>query len=219
MKLTFVCRFECDWNGTRFFESKRSGGGRGVKEKDTVLVSSSVMEEHVDATVNTKDVNVGQTPTSPNVNQKPCTSYANLFTTGSSRKAMNFRTLFTSGGNGVDVVVLVKSIRATSARFVNTVKLHGVPVTAFSEDGLSATATKLDTPLMLDSYTSDIIGKLKKLIIDGKVTHVDDDGKPLKKIDYPGDHDSEDEVESVDNDMAHSMASENVGFGTKSLLE
>nr|GEV34133.1 hypothetical protein [Tanacetum cinerariifolium] len=36
------------------------------------------------------------------------------------------------------------------------VKLHGVPVTAFNEDGLSAIATKLDTPLMLDSYTSDM---------------------------------------------------------------
>ncbi|GJS88429.1 zinc knuckle CX2CX4HX4C containing protein [Tanacetum coccineum] len=36
------------------------------------------------------------------------------------------------------------------------VKLYGVPITAFSEDGLSAIATKLGTPLMLDSYTSDI---------------------------------------------------------------
>ncbi|GJX24628.1 cytokinin dehydrogenase 3-like protein, partial [Tanacetum coccineum] len=36
------------------------------------------------------------------------------------------------------------------------VKLHGVPVTAFSEDGLSAIATKLGTPLMLDSYTADM---------------------------------------------------------------
>ncbi|GJU24090.1 integrase, catalytic region, zinc finger, CCHC-type containing protein, partial [Tanacetum coccineum] len=36
------------------------------------------------------------------------------------------------------------------------VKLHGVPVTAFSEDGLNAITTKLGTPLMLDSYTSDI---------------------------------------------------------------
>ncbi|GKE57961.1 cytokinin dehydrogenase 3-like protein, partial [Tanacetum coccineum] len=39
------------------------------------------------------------------------------------------------------------------------VKLHGVPVTAFSEDSLSAIATKLDTPLMLDSYTSDMYMK------------------------------------------------------------
>ncbi|GKB97890.1 hypothetical protein Tco_0984027 [Tanacetum coccineum] len=29
-------------------------------------------------------------------------------------------------------------------------------MTAFSEDGLSIIATKLDTPLMLDSYTSDM---------------------------------------------------------------
>nr|GEX15404.1 hypothetical protein [Tanacetum cinerariifolium] len=36
------------------------------------------------------------------------------------------------------------------------VKLHGVPVTAFSEDGLSVIATKLGNPLMLDSYTSDM---------------------------------------------------------------
>nr|GEW63487.1 hypothetical protein [Tanacetum cinerariifolium] len=36
------------------------------------------------------------------------------------------------------------------------VKLYGIPVTAFSEDGLSAIATKLDTPLMLDSYISDM---------------------------------------------------------------
>ncbi|GKD33087.1 putative reverse transcriptase domain-containing protein [Tanacetum coccineum] len=36
------------------------------------------------------------------------------------------------------------------------VKLHGVPVTTFSEDGLSTIATKLDTTLMLDSYTYDI---------------------------------------------------------------
>ncbi|GKC16738.1 putative reverse transcriptase domain-containing protein, partial [Tanacetum coccineum] len=36
------------------------------------------------------------------------------------------------------------------------VKLHGVLVTAFREDGLSVIATKLDTTLMLDSYTSNM---------------------------------------------------------------
>ncbi|GJZ71301.1 proteasome subunit alpha type-5 [Tanacetum coccineum] len=36
------------------------------------------------------------------------------------------------------------------------VKLHGVPVITFSEDGLSAIATKLGTPLMLDFYTSNM---------------------------------------------------------------
>ncbi|GKD86665.1 hypothetical protein Tco_1357819, partial [Tanacetum coccineum] len=47
-----------------------------------------------------------------------------------------------------------------------------------------------------------------------KLTLANNDGKPLKKVDYPGDHDSEDEVELVDNDMTRSMASERVGFGT-----
>ncbi|GKB87837.1 cytokinin dehydrogenase 3-like protein, partial [Tanacetum coccineum] len=121
-------------------------------------------------------------------------------------KNLNIRTLFTSGGNGIDVVVPVESIRAVSDRFANTVygfflgkraaypavanyngpwfiwnnplilkwhldeniskedvsnvlvwvKLHGVPITAFSDDGLSAIATKLGTLLLLDSYTSDM---------------------------------------------------------------
>ncbi|GKA29934.1 reverse transcriptase domain-containing protein [Tanacetum coccineum] len=75
------------------------------------------------------------------------------------------------------------------------------------------TSSTSNTPIV------DKIRKLEKLIIKGKVTLVDDDGKPLKKVDYAGDHDSVDEVESVDNDMARSMASERVGFGTKSLLE
>ncbi|GJU60080.1 reverse transcriptase domain-containing protein [Tanacetum coccineum] len=215
------------------------------------------------------------------------------------------------------------------------VKLHGVPVMAFSEDGLSAIATKLGTPLMLNSYTSDMcmqswgrsiyiramiklwadvelkdtimvampkhvgrgficllfvmsmsgnllsmrvasqaprgvlvghkvgfkpvkqvyrtiskkknantggnkkkdvksrkkansggtlfwnvgssstsairivekIDKLKKIIINGKPTLVDDEGKPLEKVDYSDDHGSKDEVELVDNEMASFLAS------------
>nr|GEZ59922.1 hypothetical protein [Tanacetum cinerariifolium] len=57
------------------------------------------------------------------------------------------------------------------------------------------------------------------LIIDGKVSLVDDEGKLLKNVDYLGDHDSEDEFEPTDNEMASLMASERVGFGTNSLLE
>ncbi|GJW81864.1 retrotransposon protein, putative, ty1-copia subclass [Tanacetum coccineum] len=405
-----------------FLSQKGSGGGRGVKEKNKDAAAKDVV--------------------SPSVIVEPLVK---------EKKALNFRTLFTLRGNGVDVVVPRESIRAISERFANTaygfflgkqvaypvvanyvrntwgkydlvksmlnsstglfsfqfssmdglnamlendpwfirnhplilkkwnpnvnllkedvgnvsdcVKLHGVPVTAFSEDGLSVISTKLSTPLMLDSYTSDMclqswgrssyaramielradvelkdttvvampklpgegfytcteecsknpnlgvakslkkpseahrgvpvgtkvgfkpakeyrhvskkptantssnkkkgvkptkelgtnggtsnlasnganssgssfwnvetsststtpiinkIEKLKKLIIDEKVTLVDDDGKSLKKVDYPSDHDSEDVVESVDNDMARSIASERVGFGNKSLLE
>nr|GEU33325.1 hypothetical protein [Tanacetum cinerariifolium] len=80
-----------------FLSQKGGRSGKCVKKKngvvpyakavkDTIVVSSSAVEEPVDTTMNTKYVNVGQTPTSPNVNQKPSTSYANLFTTGPSRK-------------------------------------------------------------------------------------------------------------------------------------
>ncbi|GKA76372.1 hypothetical protein Tco_0782833 [Tanacetum coccineum] len=65
----------------------------------------------------------------------------------------------------------------------------------------------------------DKIGMFEDLLIDGQVIIVDEAGNPLKSVECPGDYDSEDEVASVDNDMARSSASEMVGFGTQSLLE
>ncbi|GJV69463.1 hypothetical protein Tco_1484972 [Tanacetum coccineum] len=79
------------------------------------------------------------------------------------------------------------------------------PIRVESRSGMS----KRVVPVLLDK-----IGKLEKLIIEGKVTLVDDNGKPLKNVDYPRDHDSDDEVCSVDNNMARFMATETVGFGT-----
>ncbi|GJW18464.1 C2H2 and C2HC zinc fingers superfamily protein [Tanacetum coccineum] len=305
-------------------------------------------------------------------NAPDMSSYANV-TGKPSGKKLNIRTLFTPGGNGIDVLVPVDSIRAISKRFADTaygfflgeeggipysmlengpwfirnnplilkkwhpdenllkgdvsnvpvwVKLYGVLLTAFREDGLSVIATKLGTPLMLDSYTSDMcmqswvgfwtyiheecpkntcadekktvkkpsqtsrgvpvgpkmgfkpqkeyrhvpknttanssgnkkkgveptievcnsnpfdvlnsvdndedigttpimdkIGKFENLVIDGQAILVDKDSNPLKKVEYPGDHDSEDEVASVDNDMTRDLDSERNGFGTQSLLE
>ncbi|GJV59457.1 putative reverse transcriptase domain-containing protein [Tanacetum coccineum] len=188
-----------------------------------------------------------------------------------------------------DVNLLIEDVGNVSV----WVKLNGVPVMVFSEDGLSAITTKLGTPLIIDSYTSDMclqswgrssytramielladvelkdtivvafpkltreglytwtsnlaskeanhsgsslwnvetsspsntsivdkMGKFEKLLIDGKDTLVDDEGKPLKKVDYPGDHDIEDEVQSADNDMTRILALEKVGFGINSLLK
>ncbi|GKC15231.1 hypothetical protein Tco_1012013 [Tanacetum coccineum] len=72
--------------------------------------------------------------------------------------------------------------------------------------------------LLESSSTSTIpivekIDKIKRLIIDGKVTLLDDASKPLAKVDSSGDHDSEDEVASVDNEMANFLASKKVGYG------
>ncbi|GJV25347.1 hypothetical protein Tco_1378042 [Tanacetum coccineum] len=102
-----------------------------------------------------------------------------------------------------------KGVKPTKEGTLNLAS-NGANDSSFWNVKTSSTCT---TPIV------DKIRKLDKLIMDGKVTLMDDEGKPLKKVDYPGDHDSVDEVESVDNDMARSMASERVGFGTKSLLE
>nr|GEX59949.1 hypothetical protein [Tanacetum cinerariifolium] len=67
-----------------------------------------------------------------------------------------------------------------------------------------------------------IIDKIKKfedLLIDGQAILVDEADNPLKKAECLGDCDSEDEVASVDYDMARSLASERVGFETQTLLE
>nr|GEU65719.1 ribonuclease H-like domain-containing protein [Tanacetum cinerariifolium] len=370
-----------------FLSQKESGGGRGVKEKEednggahSALSGADEMSTKVDnvsmdgdgfssptkvnpgnSAINKEkimhDENEELTPNKPNDNPNKGTSYANLFTGGTSKKALYFRTLFTPGRNRIDMVVPVDSIRAISEGFANMnpyvnllkedvenvlvwVKLNSVLIKAFIEDGLNAIAMKLGTPLMLDSYTSDMclqswgtssyarvmielsadvelkytivvamnnlngggvytcvaknlkkpnqaprgapvglkvgfkpptkevsnlnsfdvlnsvendgesgtnggtsklasneanssgssfwnvetsststtpivdkIGKLEKLVIGGKVTLVDDDSKLLKNVDYLGDHDSGDGVESVDNDMARSMALERFGFG------
>ncbi|GKD14458.1 hypothetical protein Tco_1198865, partial [Tanacetum coccineum] len=72
----------------------------------------------------------------------------------------------------------------------------------------------IDTTPIIDK-----IRKFKELLTSGQAILVDEAGNPLKKVEFSGDYDSEDEVASVDNDMACSMASEMVGFGTQSLLE
>nr|GEU76532.1 hypothetical protein [Tanacetum cinerariifolium] len=197
------------------------GGGKRNKSKDYGLTPSidvtctSLVQEFEDAG-NGGDAaiaTVSPSFTGPGVglNPPPSTQEANapagnapvkpsyaIATRKPSGKNVNVRTLFTFGGNGIDVVVSVDSIRAITRQpdyspfnladmlengpwfiwnnpfilkkwhldknllkeDISTVpvwvKLHGVPVTAFSEDGLSAIATKLGTPLMLDSYTSNM---------------------------------------------------------------
>ncbi|GKG04423.1 hypothetical protein Tco_0314810, partial [Tanacetum coccineum] len=59
---------------------------------------------------------------------------------------------------------------------------------------------------------------IEKLIIDEKVTFVDDEGKPLEKVVSSGDYESEDEFVSVDYEMAGFLAKKD-GYGTQSLLE
>ncbi|GKA82054.1 hypothetical protein Tco_0788802 [Tanacetum coccineum] len=54
----------------------------------------------------------------------------------------------------------------------------------------------------------DKIGKFEDLLTSGQTILVDEAGNPLKKVEFSGDYDSEDEVASVDNDMAAFIASQ-----------
>ncbi|GJS06408.1 ribonuclease H-like domain-containing protein [Tanacetum coccineum] len=55
----------------------------------------------------------------------------------------------------------------------------------------------------------------------GKLVLVDDDGKPINKVDYPINLSSDDDVEPFVNEMASFLASKSTGvvYGPKSLLE
>nr|GEW80602.1 hypothetical protein [Tanacetum cinerariifolium] len=65
------------------------------------------------------------------------------------------------------------------------------------------------------------INMFEKQLLEGECVLVDNDGKLLKKVNYLGDQDGEDEIEYVDNEMASYLASKPSGIGcsTKSLLE
>ncbi|GKE07120.1 hypothetical protein Tco_1399138, partial [Tanacetum coccineum] len=149
--------------GTWFPESKGSGVGRGVKEKQqangcdyslgnggapsfsdathtssngstsssgdatntqlptaNIAVTDTLGNSIVNKKDNLHDENDGMTPSKSTTNPSKGTFYANLFTDGLSRKAMNFPTLFTPTRNGVDVVVSIESISAISEQFANT---------------------------------------------------------------------------------------------------
>nr|GEW50198.1 copia protein [Tanacetum cinerariifolium] len=150
---------------------KERGGVKPSANKDGVAPSVTLADATPPISFVAKEVETNLAYNAPDKS-----SYANV-TSKPSVKKLNFCTLFTPEGHGIDVVVPVESIRAISKRFVNTtygfflgkrwpillfltmlgtlrVKLHSVLVMAFKEDGLSAVATKLGTPLMLDSCTS-----------------------------------------------------------------
>nr|GEZ26771.1 hypothetical protein [Tanacetum cinerariifolium] len=90
----------------------------------------------------------------------------------------------------------------------------------------AATATSSGSSFMnvdnSSSGTTPIIEKIEKfenLLTSGQAILVDKAGNPLKRVEFLGEYDSEDDVALVDNDMARSMTYEKVSFGTQSLLE
>ncbi|GJR54388.1 reverse transcriptase [Tanacetum coccineum] len=238
-----------------FLSPKEKGGGRGVKEKrvgsagglGSVSSSGSKLED--DTTSKLVENDDGNTVEhNPDSNTTRTSSNANVFSSTDGLDTMLENGPWFIRNNSLILkkwnsdVNLLKEYMDNVSVWVN---YHGVPMTAFSEDGLSANSTKLalievradvelkdnivmampklvgegfNTLLVLPLWFEKI-DKIERLIIEGNVTLVNDEGKPLKKFDFPDEHDSEDEVASVDNDMANFLASKMDGYGTNSLLE
>ncbi|GJY42464.1 hypothetical protein Tco_0429734 [Tanacetum coccineum] len=64
-----------------------------------------------------------------------------------------------------------------------------------------------------------MINVLEEKILEDKLALVDDDEKPLEKVNYLVNLDSDDEVEPVENEIANFLASNEVGYGPKGLWE
>ncbi|GJY34865.1 retrotransposon protein, putative, ty1-copia subclass [Tanacetum coccineum] len=228
--------------------------GRKIKMRALVyanplkeVVSSSIIDEHMAMEVqnvgpnpplHTQEANSGNAPGKP--------SYATT-TRKPNRKKVNVRTLFTPGSNGIDVVVLVDSIRAISkyglvrSMFSSSTglfafkfsskngldsilengpsfiqnnllilkKWHSDENLLKEDDGLNAIATKLGTPLMLDSYTSDMCmqswgrSSYAKVMIELR-TDVDSSGNKKKSVEPTievSNSNPFDVLNSIDNDV------------------
>ncbi|GJV45611.1 hypothetical protein Tco_1430147 [Tanacetum coccineum] len=93
-------------------------------------------EENVNAgTVNSDENNVPKIGPTLTGNTSGMSLYANI-TSVPSRKALNFCTLFKLGGNGVDVVIIVESIRAISDQIANMEYMFFLGKRFSSMDGL-----------------------------------------------------------------------------------
>ncbi|GKD26835.1 proteasome subunit alpha type-5, partial [Tanacetum coccineum] len=118
--------------------------GRGVREKNVNVSNIEVVKEK-----DLNDEHVAMEVQSPLVDQ------TNAEKTG----GVSYLTLRTQGTTPAGTPLWNPDVDLLKEDVGNVpvwVKLYGVPDTAFSEDDLSIIATKLGTPLMLDSYTSDM---------------------------------------------------------------
>ncbi|GJZ14484.1 hypothetical protein Tco_0550161 [Tanacetum coccineum] len=174
----------------------------GASEKKTLKKPSQT----------SRGVSVGLKSFKPQKEYRPVPKKPTASSSSNKKKGM-VPTIEFSNSNPFEVLNSVNNDveLGTNGRTTNLVNNEATPSgSSFMNIDNSSTRT---TPII------DKIRKFEELLTSGKATLVDEAGNPLKKVEYPDDYDSEDEVASVDNDMARSMASERVGFGTQSLLE
>nr|GEZ46913.1 RNA-directed DNA polymerase, eukaryota [Tanacetum cinerariifolium] len=118
-----------------FLSAKGRGSGKGVKKNEFVVdvhttVIGGVESGHVTSIVTPTLKSLGDTPDNDNAGlnayligivSRPPVLFATLVKGDTSRKAVNFCTLVTLGGNGADVVILRESVCAINEWLNNTV--------------------------------------------------------------------------------------------------
>nr|GEU96652.1 phloem protein 2-like protein [Tanacetum cinerariifolium] len=162
-------------------------------------------------------------------------SYAKLVTGEMSRKSINFRTLHRDGLSAISTKVGTPLMLAcyplmldfyTTDMCLESCYVGIKPVKqAYRPVSIKLTANtsgnkKNDmepTKKVSNLNLLDVLNSVENDV--DLVTLVNDEGEPMKKVDYLSDQDSENEVASVDNDLACSIASKKVGFGSNSLLK
>ncbi|GJW66963.1 hypothetical protein Tco_0121387 [Tanacetum coccineum] len=182
---------------------------------------------------NTQEGNVGKTPISSTVVLNigtiliiftdsttivSPTSYAILVTSEPVRKSVNFLTLLAPARNKADDAISLESIRAiriskSTGKKANSDEFpsdHGV---------FNVASSNTSTTMIVERFD-----KLEKQIIEGKLTLVEDDEKPLPKVVSTDNADSDSEVEDVVDDHAGFMAltclkcDDDSEYGTNCLL-
>ncbi|GKE52398.1 hypothetical protein Tco_1487554, partial [Tanacetum coccineum] len=191
-----------------------SGGGRGVNEKNKVVAakdfaSPSMIDEPVVKEKHSSLVDISI----PNVEKTDLRSYPPLPTQGSTPAGLGVAKNLkkpSQAYRGVPVglkvgfkpvkqafrPVYTKPTANTSGNKKNDVE----PTKNKEPDSSGSSFWNVESSSTSTTPIVDKIRKFEKLIIDRKVTLVDDEGEPVKKVDYLADHDSVDAIASVDND-------------------
>nr|GEZ65607.1 hypothetical protein [Tanacetum cinerariifolium] len=86
------------------------------------------------------------------------------------------------------------------------------PITEVVDLGNKASMSGVQEEVQSSTPLVEKINMFEQQLLDGECVLVDDEGKPLEKVDYTGDHDSDDEVEPVDDKMASYLASKSSGL-------
>ncbi|GKC81855.1 hypothetical protein Tco_1137572 [Tanacetum coccineum] len=203
-------RVEYEW------EPPRKGGSSGADDDGFIKVKNKKSSGNNGGTKNFRPISMKQMPryrlkptreASPKMD--PPASMKKVSIPGNSYKKIIQTNASTSGNGTFSLSNSFEVLNANSSIAADVDSGDRIVMSSVKKEGQSS------TPLIEN------INLVEQRLLDWKCVLLDDEDKLVKRIDYTSDHDSDDEVESVDNDMARFLASNpsRALYGTNSLLE